>query len=53
MVSNTVEVYFEVQIPPKIFKLKSKDLPINAGLYMTFKHCISISTYLAANFGCD
>ena len=37
----------------KIFKSKINACPVNAGLYMTFKNCISFATYSAANFGFD
>ena len=36
----------------KIFKLKIKFHPVNADLYLGFKHHISFATDLAANFGC-
>ena len=52
LVSNTTDGCFEQQIAKKIFNMKIKAGPINAGLNTAFKHCISFATDLAANFGC-
>ena len=46
MVSSTVEDNIEQQIVKKIFKSKIEARPVNAGLYMAFKH--SFATYLLA-----
>ena len=43
---------FAKAIAKKIFKLKIKAGPVNAGHYMAFKHSISFATDLAANIGC-
>ena len=44
-------IVYKGRYAQKIFKVKIEAHPVNAGHYMAFKHCISVVTYLAANFG--
>ena len=53
MVSNTADDCLQRQIAHKIFKSKIEAHPVNAGHHMAFKYCISFTTNLTVNFGCN
>ena len=52
MVSDTVNDCLQRQVAQKNLQIETRNLSWHAGHYMAFKYCISVTTHLAANFGC-